>query len=90
MTNRRGAGQPQIYPWSDYGIWLDDHMDDNVWKDFTEATLYEDDDQFGSAIYDWLTSNIGEQEVTWYFEYYNNTLYFKLEEDKVRFILRWL
>ncbi len=83
-------GGTNVIPWSDYGIWLDHHMEDDVWNDFCEATLYEDDAQFGSMIYDWLRTEVGEQEVTWYFEFFNNTLYFLAEEDKVRFILRWL
>lgn len=36
--------------------------------------------------YDWLESEIGY----WNFDFDHKYLYFKREEDKIKFILRWL
>ncbi len=38
----------------------------------------------------WLELEIGEEEVDWSYVWGLNIFYFKREEDKIKFILRWL
>ena len=38
----------------------------------------------------WLLENIGIVNQDWEYSWYLNELWFKSEEDRVKFILRWL
>ena len=39
--------------------------------------------------FDWLDNNIGPENICWYYAY-PSKLFFKNEEDKVKFILQWM
>lgn len=38
----------------------------------------------------WLQDNIGQEDVAWFFDKTTETLFFRHEEDKVKYILKWL
>lgn len=38
----------------------------------------------------WLESEFGERYIEWDYWFMNHSFFFKTEEDKVKFILKWL
>ncbi len=38
----------------------------------------------------WLESEFGERYIAWDYWFMNHSFFFKTEEDKVKFILKWI
>lgn len=38
----------------------------------------------------WLESEIGERDIEWDYWFTNHSFFFKTEENKVKFILKWM
>ncbi len=41
-------------------------------------------------VFNWLDDNVGDENSHWYYEDISHQLFFKSEEDKVKFILKWI
>ena len=46
--------------------------------------------RFAGSLTKWLLEEIGIADRDWAYNWMNSKLYFKTEEDRVKFILRWL
>lgn len=70
------------------------YMDDCLRVIVRVSFDFQDDDTkvINQEMWDWLKSEIGKQNIDWKYivSFFNHEIYFKCEEDKVKFILRWL
>ena len=75
-----------------------DEIDSRSWaperprqpKEFLYSIYCPRDIRYGFSLTKWLMENIGVADQNWAYNWMTSKLYFETEEDKVKFILRWL
>lgn len=45
---------------------------------------------FSWSMRDWLNEHIGDYNKDWWYDHKTNRIFFRSEEDKVKFILQWM